>query len=52
MNKWQKRGLVFAKFYKEHPENLFTTPQQRFDLMWTGRYALSTVQITFKIFVG
>jgi len=25
--------------YRKHPEWLFTTPQQRFDLLYTGHFA-------------
>ncbi len=40
---WQKRALVFGKFFRQHPENVYTTPQQRFDLMYTGKCASSFV---------
>lgn len=42
-SKLARRAKSFADMFEKHPEWLFTTTQQRFDLMYTGRVAFSLV---------
>jgi len=41
-----RRAKIFAQWYRSHPETLFTTYQQKFDLMYTGRYSYASVCLT------
>ena len=38
-----RRAKVFADQFRKHPDWLFTTPQQRFDFLYTGRFAYGSV---------
>ncbi len=48
-SKFFRRSKIFAQWYRNHPETLFTTYQQKFDLMYTGRYSYASVSITNTI---
>jgi len=36
---------MFAEYYRKKPENLFTTPEEKFDFMLNGKFAFSLVYI-------
>jgi len=38
-----RRAKIFGEWYRRHPETIFSTNQQKFDLMYTGRYAFGSV---------
>ena len=42
-SKFFKRSQAFAAYYRRHPERLFTILQQRFDLMFTGKFVYAQV---------
>ena len=43
-----RRAKIFADMYRKHPEWLFTTFQQRFDLLYTGIRILDTWHMVLK----
>ena len=38
-----RRAKVFADQFRKNPDWLFTTPQQKFDFLYTGRFAYGSV---------